>query len=92
MRVYWTEPAEAHLAAIHAFLSQTSKRYADRTVDRLTARTKQIASFPRSGSVVPHAEALEIREVLEGPYRILYVVGAGHIEVLGVLHGRRDSL
>jgi plasmid stabilization system protein ParE len=60
-------------------------------VDRITARTKQIAAFPRSGSVVPYAEALEIRVVAEGPYRILYVIGAGHIEILGVIHGRRES-
>jgi plasmid stabilization system protein ParE len=92
VRVFWTQPAEAHLAAIHAFLSQTSKRYADRTVDRLTARTKQIGTFPRSGSLVPHAEALEVREIIEGPYRILYVIGAGHIEILGVLHGNREAL
>jgi toxin ParE1/3/4 len=92
MKVYWTEPAEAHLAAIHNYLSRTSVLYADRMVERITARTKQIADFPRSGTVVRQAEELEIRAVFEGPYRILYVVGSGHVEVLGVLHGRRGSL
>ena len=65
MDVYWTEPAEAHLRAIHAALSHTSVRYANRMVDRITERTKQIAEFPRSGATVPHAEALEIRMILE---------------------------
>ncbi|WP_343384176.1 type II toxin-antitoxin system RelE/ParE family toxin [Candidatus Amarobacter glycogenicus] len=49
MEVFWTEPADAHLAAIHSFLAQTSPRFADRTIDRITARTKQIAEFPGSG-------------------------------------------
>ncbi len=92
MRVFWTEPAEAHLAGIHAFLSRTSKRYADRMIDRITARSVQLATFSRSGVVIPHAEDLEIRMVVEGPYRILYIVATTHVEVLGVLHGSRDSV
>jgi toxin ParE1/3/4 len=92
VEILWTEPAEAHLRAIHAALSQTSQRYADRIVDRITERTTQIAEFPRSGPVVPHAQALEIRVIVEEPYRILYVLGTRHIEILGVLHGSRDSI
>lgn len=61
-------------------------------VDRITARTVQLARFPRSGAVILGAESLEIRMVTERPYRILYVVGADHIDILGVLHGSRDSL
>ena len=92
MEVLWTEPAEAHLSAIHAHLSRTSRFYADRMVDRITARTRQLTRFPRSGVVIPGAEPLEIRMVTERPYRILYVVGADHIDILGVLHGSRDSI
>jgi plasmid stabilization system protein ParE len=33
MTVHWTETAEAHLAAIHAYIAQDSKIYALRTVD-----------------------------------------------------------
>ena len=92
MEVLWTEPAEAHLAAIHAHLSRTSRLYADRMVDRITSRTLQLAQFPRSGVVVPGAHLLEVRMVTERPYRILYVVGTDHIDVLGVLHGSRASI
>lgn len=91
MRVLWTRPAEEHLANIHTALSSVSPRYATRMVDRITARTKQLALFPESGPVIPRAEALEIRVLHEPPYRILYVVGSDHIEILGVLHGSRDS-
>jgi hypothetical protein len=30
--------------------------------------------------------------VIEGSYRILYVVGVDHIDVLGVLHAGRGTL
>ena len=42
--------------------------------------------------MIPEAEALENRMLIEGAHRILYVIGAGHIEVLAVLHGRRGSM
>jgi plasmid stabilization system protein ParE len=92
VEIYWTEPAEEHLRAIHAHLAGLSPNYADRMVDRITLRTIQLARFPRSGPVVPDAESLQIRELIEGPYRILYVVARDHIEILGVLHGSREGL
>ncbi len=52
----------------------------------------QIGEFPRSGRVLPPAAAIEVREVLEGPYRILYVVARDHVEILGVLHGSREGI
>lgn len=92
MEVNWTEPAEAHLASIHQFHSQTSKRYADALIERLTARTVQLSEHPRSGAVVPQAENIELRMLVESGYRILYVVGKDHVEILGVLHGSRETL
>jgi plasmid stabilization system protein ParE len=31
-----------------------------------------------------------VRELLEGPYRIIYLVQAARIDVLAVAHGRQD--
>lgn len=91
MRVLWTQPAEEHLADIYRALSTVSPRYAQRMVDRITSRTKRLALFPESGPVIPRAEALDIPALHEPPYRILYVLGADHVDILGVLHGSRDS-
>jgi plasmid stabilization system protein ParE len=41
-------------------------------VDRLTRRSQQIGEFPLSGRMVPEYEMTQIREVVEGPYRIIY--------------------
>lgn len=67
MKVQWTETAEKHLDAIHAYIALDSPEYARHMVDRLTRRSKQIAVFPKSGRKVPEYEHDNIREVIEKP-------------------------
>jgi len=92
MKVHWTDTAEAHLDAIYAYIAQDSPQYAMRMVDRLTRRSQQIADFPLSGRKVPEYEADQIREVIEGPYRIIYHIKPDQIDVLAVIHGSQDIL
>jgi len=92
MKVRWTDTALAHLDAIHRYISQDSVEYALRMVDRLTRRSQQVASFPYSGRKVPECEMELLREVIEGPYRIIYYIKAQQVDVLAVIHGARDLL
>ena len=90
MKVHWTDTAQRHLDAIYHFIAQDSPAYAKRMVDRLTRRSQQIGEFPFSGRSVPEYEMEQIREVIEGPYRIIYYIKADQIDVLAVLHGAQD--
>jgi toxin ParE1/3/4 len=87
MNVYWTNTAQRHLDAIHAYIAQNSPQYAKRMVDRLTDRSQQISAHPLSGRIVPEYEVTAIREVIEGPYRIIYYIKPDQIDVLAVIHG-----
>ena len=91
MNVEWTDAALEQLWAIHEYLAQSSPEYAQRVVDRLTRRTQQIRSFPLSGRVVPEFNAPQIREVIEGPYRIIYYIKPDQIDVLAVIHGAQQT-
>ena len=91
MKVRWTETARDHLAAIHAYIAQDSPEYANRTVDRLTRRSQQIGGFPQSGRRVPEYDSDALREVLEGPYRIIYLVEDDGIDVVAILHAAQDA-
>ena len=42
MRILWTDLAIAQVELIHNYLAQTSPEYAQRIVDQLTNRSKQI--------------------------------------------------
>lgn len=74
MKIYWTQTAIDNLGAIYAYVAQTSPQYASRFVDRITKRSEQITSFPLSGRTVPEFETQQIREVIEGSYRIIYYI------------------
>jgi len=89
MNVRWTHSAIAHLVAIHEHIAHDSPRYASRMVDRITARTRQIGTFPQSGQSVPEYRDQAIREVIEGPYRVIYEVADRDVRVLAVIHGAR---
>jgi toxin ParE1/3/4 len=92
VKVHWTDTAVEHLQAIHAYISKNSPQYALRIADRLTRRSQQIAEFPLSGRIVPEFEHGQIREVLEGPYRIIYYVRPEQIDVLAVIHAAQEIL
>lgn len=92
MKVHWTDTAQGHLDDIYSYIARDSSTFAQRMVDRLTRRSQQIADFPLSGRRVAEYEMDQIREVIEGPYRIIYHIRADQIDVLAVIYGARDVL
>lgn len=92
MKVQWTDTAEGHLDAIYAYIALDSPEYAKRMVDSITRRSQQIADFPLSGRRVPEYDTDQIREVIEGPYRIIYHIKPDQIDVVAVIHGAMDVL
>jgi plasmid stabilization system protein ParE len=92
MKVAWTATAQDHLDAIYSYISQDSSHYALRMVDRLTRRSQQIADAPFSGRRVPEYDLEQIREMIEGAYRIIYYIKPDQIDVLAVIHGARNVL
>lgn len=90
MKVHWTDTAREHLRAIHAYIATNSPQYAQRVVDRLTRRSQQIAEFPLSEREVAEFAVPQIRQVLEGPFRIIYFIKPDQIDVLAVIHGAQQ--
>mgnify|MGYP006422679153 FL=1 len=90
MKVFWTETAINHLSSIYNYISRTSPQYAQRIVERLTKRSEQIANFPLSGRIVPELGTKQIREIIEGSYRIIYYMKSEQIDILAVLHGSQQ--
>jgi toxin ParE1/3/4 len=90
MKVLWTKNAIKHLANIYEYIAANSPAYAKRMVDKITRRSVQIADLPYSGRKVPEYEADDVRELIEYPYRVIYRIKTGQIDVLAVIHGARQ--
>lgn len=90
MRVHWTNTAIDHLLSIYEYVARDSEVYADRLMDQLTRRSQQISTFPRSGRRVPEYNAPDLREVIEGSYRIIYRIKEEQIDVLAVVHSAQE--
>jgi len=84
-----TQEAEQDLDQIEDYIGKDSPSAAVRFVQRLTDRFAQLAEYPGIGR-----ERIEygrgLRSITEGDYVIIYRLTQRTLEILRVLHGRRD--
>jgi toxin ParE1/3/4 len=89
VKIVWTEFALEDLRLTHDYIAKDSKTYADRFIDKLIARVDQLEAFPKSGRVVPEFDNTDIRELIEGNYRIIYEIKPDHIGIIRIHHAAR---
>lgn len=77
------------LASIVDYLSDFNPNAAHRLVDRLEERWELLVTQPRSGASRPYLGS-ELREVIVGEYLSIYRLDGDDIEIVRILHGRRD--
>lgn len=90
MRIKWTVPAVESLRNLHGYIAKDSEVYASNFIQRIIFAVDKLAHFPRIGRVVPEADEETIRELLYHNYRIIYRIKSEVIEILTIIHGRRD--
>jgi len=88
--VKWTDHALAQLRHIHDYIAQDSPLYAKRVTEALVSKTIGLDKLPHLGRTVPELSDEAVRELSLYSYRILYEIKTTHIEVLAVIHKRRD--
>ncbi len=89
MRLFWTETAKQDLLSIQAYIAIDNPTAAKRWVERLRARARNALHAPLAGRKVPEFSRDDIRERIEGNYRIVYQVFADRLVVLTVFEGHR---
>lgn len=92
--VHLTAGAETDLADIHGWIAaHRDPGQAEAFLDRMLARIESLERFPNRGGVPAELDALGIREfrqLVEGPYRLIYRIFGDHVFVLLIADGRRD--
>jgi len=91
VRINWTLQAKDDLKSIAEYISRDSKRYAKLQILRIRYRTRVLKSQIYIGRIVPEISEQNIREIIEGRYRIIYkIVSKNQIAILAVHHSARD--
>jgi len=86
VKVHWTARAEARLDMIYNYIAQDNPAAALRVVGQVLRRSEQIATHPESGRQVLDYAREDVRELIEGHYRIVYRILPTRIDVLTVMH------
>jgi toxin ParE1/3/4 len=88
--VRWTDHAIVQLRHIHDHIAHDSTIYAKRVIEELVRKTLDLDALPRRGHMVPELNEDAVRELSLYSYWILYEIMPDHIEVLAVIHKRRN--
>jgi len=80
----WTPGAVRDLEQIHAYIAADSPRYADVVAARLVDAFERLREFPQSGRVVPELGRADVREVIQGAYRLVYQLRGDRAEILAI--------
>ena len=88
--VIWSPQAIRDVESIRAFIAQDSSSYADLDARRIVAAVERLHMFPESGRPVPERQNRDIREVITTPYRIVYRLRDGVVEVATVFRASRQ--
>ena len=88
--VKWSVPARNDLKQIHDYIAKDSEYYARNVIQEIVAKTETLAEHPEIGRIVPEIGDQNIRELIIYSYRLIYESSAADIEILAIIHGRRD--
>jgi toxin ParE1/3/4 len=87
MKLFWTEKAKQDLQAIRRYIAADNPTAAKLWADRLRTRARNALHAPFAGRKVPEFLRDDIRELIEGNYRIVYQVFEDRLVVLTVFEG-----
>ena len=88
--VRWSAPARNDLRQIYDYIARDSRYYARVVIDKIVTSTEKLERFPDIVRVVPEIGDDNVKELFVYSYRILYEITPDRIEVLAIVHGKRD--
>ncbi len=91
VKLYWTDEALKWLKDIHDYIAEDNTNIAKEVIKKIIAKTEILKTFPNIGQRLLNWLDENIRMILFGHYRIVYlVVSKNRIDILGIYHGSLD--
>ena len=89
--VSWTRQAMDDLQAIHGLYARDTDSYAEVLVEELYEQADGLGDDPLRGLTVPEAADESIREIVHGPFRLVYRHRDNDVHILTVCPGCRPD-
>ena len=89
MEIEWSPLAIERVLEMAEYIALDKPDVARQWASDLFDSTEKLMEHPRLGRIVPEIQEDEYRELIEGNYRIIYLIGASKISVLTVRHGKQ---
>lgn len=90
MEVIWTKQSVAQLNRYADFIAKDNVLAAQKWVLSLLSKTDQLRDLPKSGRVVPEYSDPNLREIIEGAYRLIYRIKGAKVYVQSIRHTRQE--
>jgi len=89
MKIIWTELAIEKLEEYADYIAMDKPGAALEWAEKIQELTNNLKQFPQLGRVVPEIGRSEIRELIEGEYRIIYRIDKKVISILTIYHSKQ---
>jgi toxin ParE1/3/4 len=91
--VWWSKTAENDLVSIIEYIARENPLQASKIFVEIKKRAESLNAFPDRGRMVPELQNQGItlyRELIIGPWRVIYRVSEDSVYVLSVLDSRQN--
>lgn len=90
MAVIWTKQSVRQLNKYADYIAEDNVLATEKWVLSLLDKTNQLRKMPMSGRIVPEYNDPNLREIIEGDYRLIYRIKKETVYVLSVRHSRQN--
>lgn len=91
IKINWTLNSKEDLKEIYEFINGNSPFYADLEIDKIYTSVELLNDHKNIGRVVPEIGLEYIREIIEGNYRIIYMLVADNqIDIITIHHTSKE--
>jgi toxin ParE1/3/4 len=90
VEIRWTDQALDDIDNIAEFIAKDSVKYAEIQVERFFDKVNVLTTHPSAGRIVPEISSDDLRELIQGNYRIIYqIISKTRLDILTVHLSRR---
>ena len=89
MEVEWSPLAVERLIELAEYIALDKPDIAMQWTNDIFDSTDKLKEHPRLGRIVPEIQDEDYRELIEGNYRVIYLIGNSKISILTVRHGKQ---